>query len=82
MNNLATDVIWIMGWKRDTLIRWLWFLALLVVSIFQSNSVMWSHLKCLSHVEFRPRQSDSQILHFAFISAPCKTLFCDYGGGW
>ena len=72
---MATHVGWILGWRRYTLIGLFCFLEWVVVSIFQWTDFGWIYLKCLSHVEFRTTQTDTQILHSAFIGDPSKTLF-------
>ena len=81
-NILATDVRLLLGWNRYTLLRLLLFLAWLVVSIFQCTAVRRSHWNFLSDVIVRTTHTDNQVWNSTFISAPCKTLCCEYGAEW
>ena len=52
------------------------------VLILQWTDFGQSYRKCLSDVEVTTTHTDTQIWHYAFSGAPCKTIFCDYGWGW
>ena len=81
-NILAADVRWIMVRKRYTTIRLFLSLDRMDVSILQWTAFRWIYWNFLSGVKVITTQTDTHIWHSEFIGSPCKTIFCEYGGGW